>query len=173
MKRSVFLAVFTLASLFATALYAAKTLPEKTTLQQYVAFVQKAAGTPENAKADPDRSLGPGYTSQADGISLALSEKLNAGNSVDQTMAAMLNTDKVICDDFKPATGARQSLDGLVLLRASFDCRLTTDNFYGEYLVIADGSRHQIYTAYGWSSDRPKIAQIATNMFNALAAAYR
>jgi hypothetical protein len=169
MRRSAGVVMLLGIALIATAPGAAKTLPEKTALPDFVAFVQKAGGEPKEAVEESGR-----YTMTIGDIaSAAFSEDTHEDQDINEIVQFVLRGTSRSCSAFRPTAVTREELDGMTLVRASVRCVLMGVELHGEELIIADPARYHSYSIGGPAQNRDGIAAIATRMFNALVATYR
>jgi hypothetical protein len=150
---------------------AAPTLPEKTTLGDFVTFMRKVVGEPKQPRAFDDRPLGPGFVADFDVVDLGFSENTNAGKTIDDVLAGLIKEFGGQCDNFQTQPVARQSA-AIAILRSSYTCRVLDDG-YGEMIVITDGTRYQTFDFIGLSRDKQKIVILGAKIYDALLVAYR
>jgi hypothetical protein len=137
----------------------AKNLPEMTTLEAYVEFVQQTAGEATDAAEEFGR-----YKSTVAGVaSVRFFEDTHEDQDFDEIVQFILRSTSRFCTAFRPTAVTRQELDGMTLLRTSVRCAM----------MGADAARYHNYSIGGPAQNREKISEIATRMFDALVAAYR
>jgi hypothetical protein len=156
-------------ALIAAVPAAAKTLPEKTALPDFVAFVQKTAGEANDAVAASDHYM----STIGDIASIRFVEDTSEDRDIDEIVQLVLRSKSRFCNSFRPTAVTREELDGMTLVRASVRCVLMGVELHGEELIIADPARYHSYSIGGPAQNRDGIAAIATRMFNELVATYR
>ena len=158
---------------FAAPAQAAKKLPAKTTLEEFVAFMNKAVGDAADARAKTEGPLGPGFTISAGGREFDYAENVLAGKTPAEVMAALVKNYASFCEDPKTEDIARQDLGGVQVLRVAITCSMVGHANYAEAVVIADGDRFQEFDFGGFAENKAKTVVVGEKLVNALAAAYR
>jgi hypothetical protein len=147
----------------------AKNLPETTTLEAYVEFVQFTAGEAKDAAEEA------GYykSTIADTASVRFFEGTNDDRDIDEIVEVVLKSVARSCTMFRLAAVSRDTLDGMTLVRSAVRCGMMGVELYGEELIIVDATRFHNYSIGGLAANRDKISAIAARMSDALVATYR
>jgi hypothetical protein len=161
--------VITLAWALAMSPCIAKNLPETTTLEAYVEFVQRTAGEAKDAAEE----AGHYKSTIADVASVRFFEGTNDDRDIDEIVEVVLKSVARSCNMFRLAAVARETLDGMTLVRSAVRCGMMGVELHGEELIIVDATRFHNYSIGGPAANRDKISAIAARMFDALVAAYR
>jgi hypothetical protein len=158
-----------LASMLAASPCGAKNLPETTTLQAYVEFVQRAAGEVKDAGEES------GYYKSTIGdiASVRFFEGLNEDRDADEIVELVLKSVARSCDAFRLSAVGREALNGMTLVRSAVRCVTMGVELHGEELIIVDATRFHNYSIGGPAANRDRISAIAARMFDALVATYR
>jgi hypothetical protein len=147
----------------------AKNLPEMTTLDAYIEFVQRTAGEAKDATEES----GHFKSTIADIASIRFFEGINDDRDIDEIVELLLKSVTRSCDAFRLVAVGREMLDGMTLVRGAVRCVVMGVELLGEELIIADATRFHNYSIGGPMANRDKISAIAARMFDALVAAYR
>jgi hypothetical protein len=157
----------------AAAAAGGKKLPERTSLEAFVAFIDKAIGQTEFAAAKPNLPLGPGFSINARGRELEFSENVLAGKTAQDVMAQLLKNYGEWCEGLKSEPLAQQQLGGVSLARVAITCNALNHDNYAEAVVIADDARFQAYDYGGFAENKDKTVAVGERLTAALTAAYR
>lgn len=173
MRHSVGILAAVLAAAFAVTAEAAKKLPAKTTLDEFVAFMNKAVGDAADARAKTEGSLGPGFSISAGGREFDFAENVLGGKTAAEVMAALVKDYAAFCEDPKTQDIARQDLGGVQMLRVAITCSMVGHANYAEAVVIADDTRFQEFDFGGFAENKAKTVAAGDKLVNALVNAYR
>jgi len=158
----------------AVAAYAAgKKLPERTSLEAFVAFIDQAIGETEFAAAKPNLPLGPGYSINTRGRELEFSENVLAGKTAPDVMAQLLKNYGAWCEGLKSEPLTQQEFGGVSLARVAITCNALNHDNYAEAVVVADDTRFQAYDYGGFAENKDKTVAVGERLTAALTAAYR
>jgi hypothetical protein len=167
-RTGIALAIIGLA-LSVTASLKARPLPEKTTLPEFVAFIQRAAGVAIDAMEDSGS-----YTGTIDNIaSVSFFEDAAEDQDIDEIAQQVLRSKSRACTAFRPTALTREDLGDKALVRVAVRCLHTGVELHGEEIIIADAMRYQNFSVGGPMENREKIAAIANGLFAALRTAHR
>jgi hypothetical protein len=164
-------ATFLITSLVASSSYAAKTLPEDTSLEAFTEFFKKAVG--DDVEIKP--GIG-GFVGKANGIDVGYIEGTMDGKAGDTLLGEAIDLMKIICreDSLQLSPVANQTLDGPRLLRRSFSCTVFGPiTQYNEALIIEDGTRFQTFYLGSLGENRPTTTKVADGVVAALISLYR
>ena len=158
----------------AVAAYAAgKKLPERTSLEAFVAFIDQAIGESEFAAAKPNLPLGPGFSINTRGRELEFSENALAGKTAPDVMAQLLKNYGAWCEGLKSEPITQQEFGGISVMRVAITCNALNHDNYAEAVVIADDARFQAYDYGGFAENKDKTVAVGERLTAALTAAYR
>ena len=152
---------------------AGKKLPERTSLEAFIAFIDQAIGETEFAAAKPNLPLGPGYSINTRGRELEFSENVLAGKTAPEVMAQLLKNYGAWCEGLKSEPLTQQEFGGVSLARVAITCNALNHDNYAEAVVIADDARFQAYDYGGFAENKDKTVAVGERLTAALTAAYR
>jgi hypothetical protein len=167
--------IIVLALLPAVAMAAAagKKLPERTSFEAFIAFIDQAIGETEFAAAKPNLPLGPGYSINTRGRELEFSENVLAGKTAPEVMAQLLKNYGAWCEGLKSEPLTQQEFGGVSLARVAITCNALNHDNYAEAVVIADDARFQAYDYGGFAENKDKTVAVGDKLYAALTSAYR
>jgi hypothetical protein len=178
MRRWIPLAVLLVTILSARPLLAANALPDSMTMEDYLALVARAGGSVDHAYVVSEHWYGPGFANRGHTVDVLLAQKANDGKAIGEVITTYAAYGADFCDHWpyraaNTTLGERLELDGVTLMRASFECLIINDNVHEEYVVAMDARRHQVWSLAGDLKTVARLQQVAAALFAALAAIYR
>ena len=157
----------------AAAAAAGKKLPERTSFEAFIAFIDQAIGETEFAAAKPNLPLGPGYSINTRGRELEFSENVLAGKTAPEVMAQLLKNYGAWCEGLKSEPLTQLEFGGISVMRVAITCNALNHDNYAEAVVIADDARFQAYDYGGFAENKDKTVAVGERLTAALTAAYR
>jgi len=151
--------------------YAAKKLPEEVSLEQYAAFLKKAVGEDIEVKSGLI-----GYEAKVGEVEIGRIAFPTEGKSDDTLFQVVTNLMQINCDPstLQSSTIARERLDGMNLLRQSFECRTVQGPIrFGAAILIEDGDRFEAFLIGAAAAHRPAVLKVSEAIAGALVEMYR
>jgi len=151
--------------------YAAKKLPEEVSLEEFAAFLKKALGE------DVEVKVGLlGYEAKLGEVEIGRLAFPTEGKSDDTLFKIVTDLTRMMCDQttVQPSTIARQRLDGINLLRQSFECRTMTGPIkFGDAILIEDGDRFEAFLSGASAEHSPGVVKVNDGIVRVLVEMYR
>ena len=136
-----------------------------------MAFLQKAVGDDVEVRQGIT-----GYVATSGDVSIGWIGRPLEGKTGDTLVAEAMDLMQVLCDkpSLQMSAIARQNLDGIRVLRQSFECR----NFgpisqYGEVIVLEDGDRFETFYNGALAQQRPRVVKVSDGIVRVLVEMYR
>ena len=151
--------------------YAAKTLPDEVSLEEYAAFLKKALGEGVEVKAGL-----LGYEAKLGEVEIGRLAFPTEGKSDDTLFKIVTDLTRMTCDQstVQPSTIARQKLDGINLLRQSFECRTMMGPIkFGDAILIEDGDKFEAFLSGAAAEHRSGVAKVNDGIVRVLVEMYR
>ena len=151
--------------------YAAKTLPDEVSLEEFAAFMKKAVGEDVEVKAGL-----LGYVAKLGEVEIGRLAFPAEGKSDDALFKIVTDLTRMMCDQstVQPSTIARQKLDGINLLRQSFECRTMMGPIkFSDTILIEDGDRFEAFLSGAGAEHRPGVVKANDGIERVLVEMYR
>jgi hypothetical protein len=153
----------------ATVSLSAQPLPDKPTLMDFVAFIQRAAGVAIEAVEDSGS-----YVGAIGNIgSISFFEDASEDQDINEIVQQVLRGKSRGCTAFRPTGLTREDFGDRALVRVAVRCLHAGVELHGEEIIVADPMRYQNFSMGGPMENREKIAAIANGVFTALVNARR